>query len=89
MQDGDTGKFITYLIWDEVTVDWTWYEGDDWDIDGYFDIYVYKDGINVTYDIPKKHLQWIEEEVKEYSGYMPPTRQRIASAINGHFNKTF
>ena len=89
MQDGDTGKFITYLIWDEVSVDWTWYEGDDWDIDGYFDIYVYKDGINVTYDIPKKHLQWIEEEVKEYSGYMPPTRQRVASAINGYFNKTF
>jgi hypothetical protein len=89
MQDGDTGKFTTYLIWDEVTVNWTWCEGEDWDADGYFDIFVFKDGIDVTYDIPKMHFKWLEEEVKEFAGYEPPSRQQIARSINAHFNKSF
>ena len=30
-----------------------------------------------------------EKEVKEYAGYEPPSYQRVARAINAHFNKTF
>ena len=41
------------------------------------------------YDLPKLHFQWIEQEVKEYAGYEPPSRQRVGRAINAHFNKTF
>jgi len=89
LDDGDEGEFITYLIWDEVTVKWAWFEGDDWETDGYFDIFVYKDGLDITYDIPKLHFKWIEEEVKEQAGYEPPSHQRVANAINGYFNKTF
>jgi hypothetical protein len=89
LTDGDEGEFITYLIWDEVTVKWAWFEGEDHEMDGYFDIFVYKDGLDITYDIPKLHFQWIEEEVKKQAGYEPPSRQRVSSAINGYFNKTF
>jgi len=89
LNDGDNGEFTTYLIWDEVHVEWTWCEGDDWECDGFFDIFVSKDGIDITYDLPKMHFQWIEQEVKEIAGYMPPSRQRVAQAINGYLNKTF
>ena len=88
MQDGDTGEFTTYLLWDEVTVKWTWYEGDDWDADGYFDIFVYQDAVNITYDIPKQHFEWIETEVKEYAGYTTPTKAQVFKSIaayNSHF----
>jgi hypothetical protein len=89
LTDGDEGEFTTFLIWDEVTVKWSWSEGDDWDMDGYFDIFVFKDGVDVTYDIPKLHYQWIEQEVKEYAGYEPPSRQRVAFVINGLANNIF
>ena len=89
MQDGETGAFITFLIWDEITVRWEWCEGDDWDADGFFDIFVYRDGINITYDIPKYQFKWIEQEVKEHAGYQAPSPQRVSQAINAHFNKTF
>lgn len=89
MEDGDTGEFTTFLIWDEVTVKWTWYAGEDWDANGYFDIFVYQDNVNITYDIPKMHFKWLEEEVKEFAGYEPPSRQHIARSINAHFNKSF
>jgi hypothetical protein len=89
LTDGDEGEFTTFLIWDEVTVKWAWFEGEDHEMDGYFDIFVYKDGLDITYDIPKLNFKWIEQEVKEYAGYEPPSRQRVASVINGYFNKTF
>lgn len=85
----DHGTFTTHIKGDEYQVQWSWYEGDDWDADGFFDIFVSKDGIDVTYDISKLYFQWIEQEVKEESGYTPPSRQRVARAINGYFNKTF
>jgi hypothetical protein len=89
MYDEEEGEFTTFLIWDEVTVKWTWYEDEDCYADGHFDIFVFKDGVDITYDLPKLHYQWIEEEVKEYAGYEPPSRQRVGRAINAHFNKTF
>ena len=89
LNDGDEGEFITYIIWDEVTVQWSWVEPEDYEMDGYFDIFVFKDGLDITYDIPKLHYKWIEKEVKEYAGYEPPNHQRVASVINGYFNKTF
>jgi hypothetical protein len=88
MQDGETGEFTTYLIWDEITVNWTWYDGDDWDVDGHFDVYVYKDGVDITYDIPKLQFQWIEQEVKERAGYTPPSKAQVyksIAAFNSHF----
>jgi len=89
MYDEEEGEFTTFLIWDEVTVKWTWYEDEDCHADGHFDIFVFKDGVDITYDLPKLHYQWIEEEVKEYAGYEPPSRQRVSRAINAHFNKSF
>jgi hypothetical protein len=89
LTDGDEGEFITFLIWDEVTVKWAWFEGEDHEMDGYFDIFVYKDGVDITYDIPKLNFKWIEEEVKKQAGYEPPSRHHVASVINGYFNKTF
>ena len=89
LDDGDEGEFITYLIWDEVTVKWSWSEGDDWETDGYFDIFVYKDGLDVTYDIPKMHFQWIEAQVKEYAGYEPPSVARVKYVMNGLANNIF
>jgi hypothetical protein len=89
LNDGNEGEFITYIIWDEVTVQWSWVEPEDYEMDGYFDIFVFKDGLDITYDIPKLHFKWIEKEVKEYAGYEPPSHQCVASVINGYFNKTF
>jgi hypothetical protein len=89
MYDGEKGEFITFLIWDEVTVKWTWCAGDDWEVDGYFDIFVYKDGLDVTYDIPKRHFQWIEAQVKEYAGYEPPSAARVKYVMNGLANNIF
>jgi hypothetical protein len=89
LNDGDEGEFITYIIWDEVTVQWSWIEPEDYEMDGCFDIFVFKDGLDITYDIPKLHFKWIEAEVKEYAGYEPPSHQRVASVINSYFNKTF
>ena len=89
MEDGETGSFTTFLIWDEVTVRWEWYDDEDLSADGFFDIFVYRDGINITHDIPKYQFQWIEQEVKEYAGYEPPSRQRVSHALNAHFNKTY
>lgn len=89
LDDGNEGEFITYLIWDEVTVKWSWFEGDDWETDGYFDIFVFKNGLDITYDIPKFNFKWIEEEVKKQAGYELPSRHHVASVINGYFNKTF
>jgi hypothetical protein len=89
LNDGDEGEFITYIIWDEVTVQWSWIEPEDYEMDGCFDIFVFKDGLDITYDIPKLHFKWIEAEVKKYAGYEPPSHQRVASVINSHFNKTF
>lgn len=88
LNDGDTGEFTTWLVWDEVTVKWTWYEGDDWEADGYFDFYVYQDGVDVTYDISKDRYNWILAEIKERAGYEAPTHQ-VSRSINAHFNKTF
>jgi hypothetical protein len=88
MEDGDTGEFTTYLLWDEVTVNWTWYDGDDWDADGHFDIYVYQDGVDITYDISKLQFQWLEQEVKERAGYTPPSKAQVyksIAAFNSHF----
>jgi hypothetical protein len=89
LSDGDEGEFVTHILFDEVTVKWSWSEGEDWEADGYFDIFVYKDGLDITYDIPKRNFKWIEQEVKEYAGYEPPSHQRVASVINGYLNKTF
>lgn len=88
MTDGETGTFTTFLVWDEVTVEWTWFDGEDWEADGFFDIFVYRDGQDITYDIPKTHFKWIEDEVKELTGYQPPTYAKIQQAIsvyNSHF----
>ena len=88
MQDGETGTFTTFLVWDEVTVEWTWFDGEDWEAEGFFDIFVYRDGQDITYDIPKTHFKWIEDEVKELTGYQPPTHAKIQQAIsvyNSHF----
>ena len=89
LDDGDEGEFITYVIWDEVTVKWSWFEPEDYEMDGYFDIFVFKDGLDITYDIPKLQFKWIEEEVKKYAGYEPPSHQRVASVINGLANNSF
>jgi len=59
LTDGDEGEFTTFLIWDEVTVKWAWFEGEDHEMDGYFDIFVYKDGLDITYDIPKMQFKWM------------------------------
>ena len=40
MEDGETGSFTTFLIWDEVTVRWEWYDDEDLSADGFFDIFV-------------------------------------------------
>ncbi len=89
LDDGDEGEFITYVIWDEVTVKWSWSEPEDYEIDGYFDIFVFKDGLDITYDISKLHYKWIEAEVKKYAGYEPPSHQRVASVINSLANNSF
>ena len=64
LDDGDDGEFVTHVIWDEVTVKWSWSEPEDYEMDGYFDIFVFKDGLDITYDIPKLQFKWIEAEVK-------------------------
>ena len=89
LDDGDEGEFITYVIWDEVTVKWSWSEPEDYEMDGYFDIFVFKDELDITYDIPKLQFKWIEAEVKKYAGYEPPSHKRVASIINGLANNSF
>ena len=89
LDDGDDGEFVTHVIWDEVTVKWSWSEPEDYEMDGYFDIFVFKDGLDITYDISKLHYKWIEAEVKKYAGYEPPSQQRVASVINGLANNSF
>lgn len=89
LNDGDEGEFITHFIWDEVTVKWSWSAPEDYEVDGYFDIFVFKDGLDITYDIPKLQFKWIEAEVKKYAGYEPPSHKRVASIINRLANNSF
>jgi len=89
LDDGDEGEFITHVIWDEVTVKWSWSAPEDYEMDGYFDIFVFKDGLDITYDIPKLQFKWIEAEVKKYAGYEPPSHKRVAAIINGLANNSF
>ena len=88
--DGEEGEFCEWIdSVGEVTVCWIWCEGDDWDCDGEFDVFVFQGKNDITYDIPKAELNWLEKQVPIYAGYEPPSRQRVDRAINGHFNKTF
>ena len=90
MYDSEIGEFCEWIdSAGEVTVCWTWCEGDDWDTDGYFDVFVFRGKADITYDIPKDELVWLEKQVPIYAGYEPPSRQRVSWAINAHFNKTF
>jgi len=90
LHDGEEGEFCEFIdSIGEVRVCWTWCEGDDWDADGYFDVFVFEGKNDITYDIPKAELNWLEKQVPIYAGYEPPSRQRVARAINGYLNKTF
>ena len=90
MYDGEEGEFYEYIdSVGEVTVQWIWCEGDDWECDGEFDVFVFQGKNDITYDIPRAELNWLEKQVPIYAGYELPSRQRVAWAINGHFNKTF
>lgn len=88
--DGEEGEFCEWIdSVGEVTVQWTWCAGDDWELDGFFDIFVFQGKNEITYDIPKDELVWLEEQVPLYAGYEPPSRQRVSQVINAHFNKSF
>jgi len=90
MYDGEEGEFSEWIdSVGEVTVQWTWCEGDDWECDGEFDVFVFQGETDITYDIPKAELNWLEKQVPIYAGYEPPSHHRVNRAINAHFNKTF
>jgi len=90
LNDGDQGVFEEYLNnYGEVTVEWTWCEGDDWETDGYFDVFVKCGGLDITYDIPKAAFKYIYQCVKERAGYEPPSAKRVGFVINGLANNIF
>jgi hypothetical protein len=42
MYDGEEGEFAIWIdSVGEVNVQWTWCEGDDWECDGEFDVFVF------------------------------------------------
>jgi hypothetical protein len=90
MYDGEEGEFSEWIdSVGEVTVQWTWCEGEDWECDGEFDVFVFQGKTDITYDIPKTELNWLEKQVPIYAGYEQPSHHRVSQAINAHFNKTF
>lgn len=90
MEDGETGIFEEYLNrLGNVMVSWTWWDGDDWDADGYYDLTVKQDNIEITNDLTKAEYNYLLQCTKEHSQYEPPSFQRVGKSINAHFNKTF
>lgn len=90
LNDGDQGTFEEYLNnYGEVKVEWTWYDGDDWEMDGHFDVFISCGDLDITYDIPKESFNYIYRCVKERAGYESPPNARVWSAYLGLVNKTF
>ena len=90
LNDGDQGTFEEYLNnYGEVKVEWTWYDGDDWEMDGHFDVFISCGDLDITYDIPKESFNYIYRCVKERAGYELPPSARVWSAYLGLVNKTF
>ena len=88
--DGEEGEFCEWIdSVGEVTVQWTWCEGEDWEMHGFFDVFVFQGKNEITYDISKDELKWIEEQVPMYAGYEPRSQQRVGQVINAYYNKTF
>ena len=76
MHDGDTGTFTEWLeSVGEVQVSWTWYAPEDYEFEGYFDIFVSQGDLDVTYDISKAELKWLESETKTHAGYQPDLKR--------------
>ena len=90
LNDGEQGTFEEYLDnYGEVKVEWTWCEGDDWEFDGYFDVFISCGELDITYDISKAAFDYIYQCVKERAGYEPPSRKRTAFVFNGLANNIF
>jgi hypothetical protein len=57
LNDGEQGIFEEYLDnYGEVKVEWIWCEGDDWEFDGYFDVFISCGELDITTTFPKQHL---------------------------------
>jgi hypothetical protein len=90
LNDGEQGIFEEYLNnYGEVTVNWTWYDGDDWEMDGHFDVFISCGDLDITYDIPKESFNYIYRCVKERAGYESPSIKRVGFVINGLANNIF
>ena len=89
MFDEETGIFDEYLNrLGEVKVEWVWFEGDDWDLSGEFDLTVTHEGAEITNDLTKAEYNYLLQCTKENTDYEPDTKRstRVYSLLlNNHF----
>lgn len=89
MFDEETGIFDEYLNrFGEVKVEWVWFEGDDWDLSGEFDLTVTQDGVDISNDLTKAEYNYLLQCTKEHTDYEPDTKRsaRVYSLLlNNHF----
>jgi len=85
----ETGTFEEYLNrFGEVNVEWTWCEGDDWELSGFFDLVVMQGNIEITNDLTKAEYNYLLQCTKEHTDYQVDTQRstRVYSLIlNNHF----
>jgi hypothetical protein len=85
----ETGDFEEYLNrFGEVNVEWYWCDGDDWDLDGEFDLVVTQGEIDITYELTKAEYRYLLQCTKERTEYEPDNKrvaQVYSSLLNNHF----
>jgi hypothetical protein len=85
----ETGTFEEYLNrFGEVNVEWTWCEGDDWDLNGFFDLTVTHESAEITNDLTKAEYNYLLQCTKENTNYEPDTKRSArvyGLLLNNHF----